>query len=243
MGNDYFRFKQFTIYQSAVAMKVGVDSVLLGAWVGVHGVSRILDVGTGTGLLALMLAQRVPGANIDAVEIDEDACRQARQNVLNSPWKEHIQVTCDDFRNFADQCTTRYDLIISNPPFFTASLKSVDEKRNVARHNDSLPPSDLLKGAKKLLASRGNLAVILPSVQGRLFAEEASAYGLSVKRILNIQSLPSKPSYRMLVELSNVNEELPVDEQTLCIENDGNTGFTDEYKNLTKDFYLFKTKE
>ena len=122
MGNDFFRFRQFTVHQASAAMKVGVDSVLLGAWANIEGVSHVLDVGTGTGLLALMMAQRIPDAVIDAVEIDKETCRQALENVVGSPWAERIKIICDDFRNFANQCGDRYDLIICNPPFFTASF-------------------------------------------------------------------------------------------------------------------------
>lgn len=236
MGNDYFRFKQFTVTQTSTAMKVGVDSVLLGAWADTNHVRHILDIGCGTGLLALMLAQRISGANIDAVEIDEASCLQAQQNVANSPWKERIHVFCDDFRNFAGKCDVRYDLLISNPPFFIASLKSIDAKRNLARHNDCLSHSDLLSGAKKLLADKGLLAIVLPSVEARMLIDAAASFDLFPKRILHIQSFPSKPAHRMLIELSK--EYLIPQELILCVEQENRSDFTDEYKHLTKDFYL-----
>lgn len=217
-------------------MKVGVDSVLLGSWADVGNARRILDVGTGTGLLALMAAQRKPDAVIDAVEIDENACRQARLNVAESPWPERICVICDDVRDYADRCSVRYDLIISNPPFFTASLKPDDEKRGTARHNDSLPHRDLIAVSARLLAPEGLLAVVLPPSEARSMIADAGSYGLFVKRILHVRSLPSKPVYRMFVAFSSADG--PVDEQALCIEKADRTDYTDEYKHLTKDFYL-----
>jgi len=248
MGNDFFRFKQFTIRQGGAAMKVGVDSVLLGAWactdhtsfLASHSSLRILDVGAGTGLLALMAAQRYPDAAIDAVEIDMDACRQATDNVANSPWSSHIRVICDDFINYAKHCPLRYDLIISNPPYFTASLKPPDAKRNIARHNDSLPHRCLLDGSAKLLASSGVLAIVLPTAEALTLMDEAAIYGLFVKRMLQVQPIPSKPVYRILVELSKTpslacGEKL---EERLCIEKSDRSDYTDEYKQLTKEFYL-----
>jgi tRNA1Val (adenine37-N6)-methyltransferase len=242
MGNDFFRFKQFTVRQGGAAMKVGVDSVLLGAWACVDHAVHILDVGAGTGLLALMMAQRFPGALIDAVEIDKDAHRQAIDNVTNSPWSMRIRVICDDFIHYAEQCPLRYNLIISNPPYFTASLKPADAKRNVARHNDSLPHDCLLAGSAKLLTPAGILAIVLPPAEALKFIEVAAVYGLSVKRTMHVQTLPSKPVYRILVELSKT-PPLACGEgqgERLCIEMADRSGETDEYKQLTKEFYLNK---
>jgi len=221
-------------------MKVGVDSVLLGVWACVEHAARILDVGAGTGLLALMMAQRYPGAEIDAIEIDRAACQQAIENAENSPWSHRIRVICDDFIQYGEHCSLRYDLIISNPPFFTASLKASDAKRNIARHNDSLPQRCLLVGSAKLLAPDGVLAIVLPPAEASKFIDEARVYGLFVKRTLHVQSLPSKPVYRMFVEFSKTPplsyEEEPG--ERLCIEKADRSGLTDEYMQLTKEFYL-----
>ena len=245
MGNDFFRFKQFSVRQGGAAMKVGVDSVLLGAWTCAAHAVRILDVGAGTGLLALMMAQRYPDAAIDAVEIDRAACQQAIENARNSPWSNRIRVICDDFIQYAGDCSLRYDLIISNPPYFTASLKPVDAKRNIARHNDSLPHFSLLEGSAKLLSSNGVMAIVLPPVEALKIIDEAAVYGLFVKRTLHVQSLPSKPVYRMLVEFSKMpflswRDGVGEGGQTLCIEKADSSGQTDEYKQLTKEFYLDK---
>jgi tRNA1Val (adenine37-N6)-methyltransferase len=237
MSNDFFRFKQFTVRQSLSAMKVGVDSVLLGAWADVSAANSVLDVGTGTGLLALMLAQRLdkPEIRIDAVDIDANASMEARQNIAESSWNAQINVYCDDFINFSCRTTRVYDLIISNPPYFTQSMKPSCHSRHLARHNDSLPFDSLLVGVKKLLAPKGKMAVILPLREAQLFAEQATLYGLSVCRRLYVRSVPSKPPYRLLLELSG--EKSPTNEQYFNIHTN-TQGFSDEYKELTKAFYL-----
>lgn len=242
MGNDFFRFKQFTVKQAGAAMKVGVDSVLLGAWANAGNAVRILDVGAGTGLLALMMAQRYPDVMVDAVEIDNEACQQACENVANSPWHHRIRVICGDFLHYAEHCPFRYDMIISNPPYFTASLKPLDGKRDVARHNDSLPHRQLLMESLKLLNPSGVLAIVLPPFETVALIDEAMTCGWLVKRTLHVQSHPSKPTYRMLVELSrssplSCSEELG-ERLSLCIEKANRADFTDEYKHLTRDFYL-----
>ena len=241
MSKDFFRFKQFVVRQSSAAMKVGVDSVLLGAWACAdHPPLRLLDVGAGTGLLALMVAQRYPDAAIDAVEIDNETCLQAVENIADSPWNNRIRIICDDFINYAEHCPLRYDLIISNPPYFKTSLKPPDTKRNIARHNDSLPHHFLLSGSVKLLIPTGVLAIVLPSAEAAALINEATAFGLFVKRTLHVQSLPSKPVYRIFVELSKT-PSLSCREgsvERLCIEKADKSDFTDEYKQLTKEFYL-----
>ena len=240
MGNDFFRFKQFVVRQGGASMKVGVDSVLLGAWTEADHVSRILDVGAGTGLLSLMMAQRYPEALIDAVEIDREACRQANENVDESVWSSRIRVFCADFSDYVEDCTFRYDLIISNPPYFTASLKPQDKKRDLARHNDSLPHSLLLSGSAKLLTPAGVLAVVLPPAEALKFINKAATYNLLVRRMLHVQTIPSKPVYRMLVELSKTPLQFSEtdSEHRLCIEKADRSDYTDAYKELTKDFYL-----
>jgi tRNA1Val (adenine37-N6)-methyltransferase len=237
MSNDYFRFKQFTIRQSQAAMKVGVDSVLLGAWTDVSQANRVLDVGTGTGLLALMLAQRIakPDVQIDAVEIDANACLQARENVAASQWHRQISIYCDDFKHFALQTKQQYDLLISNPPYFSHSLKSFDSRRCLARHNDSLLFSELVAGAAKLLMPEGKMAVALPIHEADSFTTQATQHGLSVCRRLFIRSTPAKSPYRLLLELSD--RKFPATEQHLCI-CDAQQAFTAEYTKLTQAFYL-----
>ena len=236
MGNDFFRFKQFVVKQGGASMKVGVDSVLLGAWADAGHAARILDVGAGTGLLALMMAQRYPDAMIDAVEIDQEAHQQAVENVAFSLWKNRIQMICDDFVHYAEHCPLRYDMIISNPPYFTASLKPQDRKRNIARHNDSLPHRLLLAGSAKLLTPAGVLVVVLPPPEAFMFVDESTNFHLFVKRALHVQTLPSKPIYRQIVEFSKIKYQQ--DHQKLCIEKSDRSDYTDAYKKLTREFYL-----
>ncbi len=160
MSNPYFTFKQFTIWHDKCAMKVGTDGVLLGAWAPVENCKRILDVGTGTGLIAIQLAQRAPQANITAVEIDKIAANQASDNVRNSPWANRIEVICADFRHYTPN--ERFDMIVSNPPYFINSLKCGNEQRNTARHTDELNYNLLFSHSATLLHERFDMIVSNP---------------------------------------------------------------------------------
>lgn len=152
MSQPFFQFKQFTVWHDKCAMKVGTDGVLLGAWTPVESSARILDIGTGTGLVALMLAQRC-SASVIALEIDETAAQQAAENITRSPWGNRIEVVCQDFRLYSNKNNSlKYDTIVSNPPYFTDSLKCPDSQRNTARHNDNLSYEELLKGVSNLLS-------------------------------------------------------------------------------------------
>ncbi len=161
MSNPFFQFKQFTIRHDKCAMKVGTDGVPLGAWAGIESCNRILDIGTGTGLTAMMLAQRSK-AVIDAIDIDAEACLQAQENAESSPFAERIKIQHSALSDFAQTDTGLYDLIVSNPPYFVDSLKCPDQKRNTARHTDTLTLEDLLQDSRKLLAPQGRIALILP---------------------------------------------------------------------------------
>ncbi len=234
MPNPYFRFKQFTIRQEKSAMKVGTDGVMLGAWANVENAKTILDVGTGTGLIALMLAQRSK-AHIDAVEIDEPSARQAQENANGSPWKSRVSVYCQSFQQYTDETSSKYDLIVSNPPYFIKSLKSDEVARTVARHNEFLPHSDLLAGISKLLTENGRFAGIFPYVEGNVFVALASTYGLFCNKRVSVYGKNTGPVKRLLLEFSR--EKIAVDESTITVRGaDGE--FTPEYIKLTKDFYL-----
>ena len=166
MSNPFFKFKRFTVYHDRCAMKVGTDGVLLGAWTDVEGVRSVLDVGTGTGLIALMLSQRCDAA-VQAIDIDEDAVIQARENVKNSPWPEQIEVRQEDVREFAETCGRRFDLIVSNPPYFTEKVMCPEQRRNAARHTEGLAFSELAAAVSALLAEQGRFSVVLPSAADR----------------------------------------------------------------------------
>ena len=217
MSNSYFQFKQFTVRQDKCAMKVGTDGVLLGAWVDVDRCNRILDVGTGTGLIALMLAQRSE-ALIEAIDIDAAACEQAQENAAASP--------------FAGP----YDLIVSNPPYFARSLKCPDQQRSTARHNDTLPLDELLQDCRKRLTPTGRVALILPydrKEELESVCEQFRFYFVRKTAVVSVAGLPPK---RLLAELQTA-PCLPPDENQLVIEH-ADHSFTADYIRLTKAFYL-----
>lgn len=220
-------------------MKVGTDSVLLGAWVDVTSANptTILDVGTGSGILALMLAQRCPNARIDAVEIDEAAYQQAKDNVLQSSRADRIRVYHQSFQAFSKKHSATYDLIVSNPPYFVSSLPSPNAQRSVARHASSLSQNELIEGTLNLLKPDGRLAVVLPYTEGETFSSTAKAAGLYCARTLPIRPNPSKPVHRLLLEFSLVEKQAIV-EKELCIELSERHAYSEEYRELTKDFYL-----
>ena len=236
MPNDYFQFKQFTIYQRGAAMKVGTDSVLLGAWANVSEKTAILDVGTGSGILAIMLAQRNASACIDAVEIDESSFTQAVENVTRSPWSDRIRLYSQPFQQFVEKSVYMYDLIVSNPPFFNRSLLSPDGRKNLARHTDSLSQEDLLSGTVKLLKPNGVLSVVLPVAEGELFVSKAAEYNLFCHRKTTVKPNPDKPPKRLLLEFSRSRRGMV--ESELCVEEGVRHAYTAAYVNLTKDFYL-----
>lgn len=230
-----FQFKQFTVYQDHCAMKVGTDGVLLGAWTDCENAQRILDIGTGTGLLALMLAQRC-SAKIAAIEIDESAVIQAKENVQNSPWANCINILHSSFQDFCNTQTNCYDLIVSNPPFFENALKSPLEKRTIARHTDKLKLTEILEGSKKLLSKQGNLNLILPYKEGLLLIEEAKQCGFYCRRKTTV--FPRKDSAAKRILLCFKLEPCLCEESELTIEIDKRHQYTEAYKELTKDYYL-----
>ncbi|GET39044.1 methyltransferase small [Microseira wollei NIES-4236] len=215
-------------------MKVGTDGVLLGAWTDTTGAQHILDIGTGTGLLALMLAQRSL-ANIDAVEIDADACIQARENVTRSPFWDRIGVYQCSIQDYATTCSQRYDLLVSNPPFFENAYKTPHQARTLARHSDRLEQVDLLQAAEQLLSENGRLAVIYPSESAKIFPEKAEAFGFFCHRKLYVKPTLNSPIKRVLIELGKNQSEYQ--ETTLTIEADRHI-YTAEFIALIKDFYL-----
>ncbi|MEE4197513.1 MAG: tRNA1(Val) (adenine(37)-N6)-methyltransferase [Bacteroidales bacterium] len=235
MANDYFKFKQFVVYQERCAMKVGTDGVLLGAWAGVENANRILDVGTGTGLIALMLAQR-SNASIDALEIDARACAQALENINHSPWAERIHVIHQSFQDFSEKNAAKYDLIVSNPPYFQNSLTTPDARRTQARHNTDLQLDDLIGGTLQCLAPTGTLSLILPYLEGNLLIAGAAEKGLYCVRKTNVLPKPGRKPKRLLLEFQR--NKKPLFEQNLVIEVSKRHQYSDDYKALTRDFYL-----
>ena len=234
MGRNYFRFKQFVIKQEGAAMKVGTDGVLLGAWADINKVVNVLDIGTGSGVIALMIAQRCE-ANIQAVEIDSASVIQAKSNFESSPWADRLVIQAFSIQTYVQNQTSKFDLIVSNPPYFNKSLKPPTPERVITRHTDQLSNKDLLSAVSKLLQPEGRFCAIFPYIEGNIFIAEAANYGLYCNKKLYIQTKPTKPIIRILVDLSFVKRKLV--ENTISIHTiDGE--YTNEYKELTTDFYL-----
>lgn len=232
-----FHFKKFSLSNSRSAMKVGTDGVLLGAWAKLpddKGVKRVLDVGCGTGLIALMIAQRYSDAVIKCIDISNDAVEECRENINNSPFASRVEVELLDYRTFAD--AHKYDLIVSNPPFFTEQLQSPDKLRAVARHEDSLPLSTLISQSISQLAPGGRLAIVLPATRDEDVVFEATLNGLVPVRKCTVYSRENKSAIRTLWEFSKGNDGSFEESQLIIHGSDGNN--TEEYIALVKDFYL-----
>lgn len=222
-------------------MKVGTDGVMLGAWADVTGAERILDIGTGTGLNALMLAQRSCAA-IDAIEPDPASFHQAKDNIMNCSWKDRIRIyltTLQDFHIESDSGESKdrkYDLIVSNPPYFSGSGKNPDERKALSRHADTLTRTELITGIESLLSGQGKFCVILPLVEAGLFLAEATTRNLYCTRKLNMKPLPGREVKRVLMQFER--EEKSPEEEILVIETGGRHEYSKEYIELTRDFYL-----
>ena len=234
MGNNWFKFKQFTVYQESAAMRVGTDGVLLGAWTDHPTPLRILDIGSGTGVISLMAAQRWSEARIDAIDPDLGAFEQSRSNFEQSPWGNRLAAHHIDLQHFD---SAPYDLIISNPPYFVNSLKNPDSAKSTARHTDSLPHNELVQHAARLLAPEGTFAVILPADLKLNLLEISKQNGLSVRRIAEIFDRKGKNSIRIMAEFKKPISAEPIEEQIYIRDVESND-YTEQYKSLTKDFYL-----
>lgn len=213
-------------------MKVGTDGVLLGAWVSLDGSEdHILDVGTGSGVIALMLAQRSPRSVIVGIDIDASSIEDATSNFSKSPWAGRMSAFREDFRKMKE---FPYELVVSNPPYFVNSLKAPDLRRCEARHTDTLPYSSLARSAAANTSAEGRLAVVLPSAEAEIFIREASSAGFFLRRICRVRTTPKQPFKRSLMEFSKKKGELL--EEQLTIQD--SCDFTSSYKTLTKEFYL-----
>lgn len=235
MANSYFQFKRFTVCQQHCAMKVGTDGTLLGAWAAApQAPGRILDIGTGTGLIALMMAQRFPEALVTAIDIDEMAVSQAAENIAASPFADRISVVAADVQTF--RTAEKFDSIVCNPPFFEDSLTCPDPQRTEARHTVTLGYRQLMEAAFRLLAITGRLSVIIPADCRSRLESEAHLAGFFVSRVCSVQTTPSKPPKRYMIEFAKtpVNE---VDMTTGIIEISPQVR-SDWYRQLTEDFYI-----
>lgn len=230
-----FTFKQFTIRQDQTAMKTGTDGVLLGAWCDIEGATRILDIGTGTGLIALMCAQRTGKVDVIAIEIDPSACRQAQQNVSESVFRDQISVLNADFKDYCRDNSLKFSHIVSNPPFFTENTGSPNLKRQLARQTKSLPFDILIKGVADLLDDGGRFSVIIPWGETLDFVRLCALQHLHLCRKTAVISREGLAPIRALLSFSN--KILPLMQDSLTIR-DVDGQFTAQYKQLTADFYL-----
>ena len=233
MSNNYFQFKKFTIVQDKCAMKVCTDACLFGGLIPAN-LNKVLDIGTGTGLLPLMLAQKNPHAIIDTVEIDADAAQQAKENIEASPWAHRLHVYNNDVLAFDPG--KQYDCIISNPPFFENDLKSPDAAKNNAKHNTTLGLKQLLIKAESLLTSDGLFAVLLPYKQVENFIEEAAKLGLHLNRHMLVKQTLKHKFFRGILFFTR-NETSLLQTELLIKDSEGN--YTEEFTSILKDYYLF----
>lgn len=241
-----FHFKEFSIHQDRCAMKIGTDGVLLGAWTSIDpDANQILDLGAGTGIIALQLAQRNAYADIDAIEIDDTAFEQCTDNFENSPWADRLFCYHASAQQFATEMDETYDLIVSNPPFYSPAdrkdeavpkgEKKMSNSRKIARFNDALPFEHLVGCVHKLLSEKGVFALILPRKEEKLFISLASEAGLFPQRICRVKGNSTSEEKRSLLEFSFQSSDIEFTELTIETERHN---YTDEYCNLVKDFYL-----
>ncbi|WP_166385834.1 tRNA1(Val) (adenine(37)-N6)-methyltransferase [Polaribacter sp. 11A2H] len=234
-----FKFKEFTIQQDKTAMKVGTDGVLLGAWCSVDAYpDTILDIGAGTGVIALMIAQRCDAMTIDAVEVDENAYEQTVANFEESDWGDRLYCYNATFTEFAEEIAEEeetYDLIVSNPPFYTDDFETEDTARNKARFTSSLSFDELIVGVSKILSKNGNFSVVIPFKEEESFINLAKENNLFLNRICRVQGNKTSEIKRCLLAFSF--DETEIQEESLIIEIERHK-YTEDYINLTKDFYL-----
>lgn len=235
MDSRPFFFKKFGMFHHRSTMRVGTDAVLFARWVGVSCSDRVLDVGTGSGIIPLILAQREAG-RVDAIELDFDSCEEARQNFEISVWSDKLAVFNEDVRFFADNAKGKYDLIVSNPPFYSSDVKPIREKKVMARHVSTLSYQDLLVSARKMLKEDGRLAVVLPYYESRLFIKDAEKQGFYLQKEFLISPIDGKEPNRVNLQFGLNNQQC--DDRVLFTIRNKDYLYTEEYKEFLKDFYL-----
>lgn len=234
--NQSFQFKQFVVNQDRTAMKVCTEACILGSYVRVSGVNKILDIGTGTGLLALMLAQRASeDAELHAVEIDQEAFEQAQENVRNSPFASKIQVFHQAIQDYSNNCSEQYDLIVSNPPFYQQSLRSPDNKRNQALHDQALTFAELADAVSKLLAPNGTFVVLLPAFEMQQITKILANRDLSPQQQLVIKNQVDGVIFRLITTFGFI-ENTPISTELVIRDKTG--GYSSDFVALLKDYYL-----
>ncbi len=232
-----FKFKQFTVGHDKCAMKIGTDAVLLGAWTDCESANSILDIGTGTGVIALQLAQRSDAELIDAIEIEDSAYEQAVENFEQSTWGDRLFCYHASIQEFVKEMDEEYDLIVSNPPFYTSSFKegTISESRSKARHSQFLTFEELIISTISLLSKTGSCAFVIPYEEEITFIELARQYKLYINRITRVKGTPEVEIKRSLLQFSFTPKDVISDELIMEIQRHQ---YTEKYKNLVKDFYL-----
>ncbi len=233
MSNSEFRFKRFVVQQDRCAMKVSTDGVLLGAWADTQHARRILDIGTGTGLLALMAAQRDPSATIDAIEVDPDAAYQARENVLASPWADRIRVHHMDVRRMV--VSELFDLVLCNPPYYGGEMQASDVRTSIAKHGASLTFTELMTVVDRVLAPMGRASFIIPIEREKELEDRARSLRLFPERSAQVVYLEGRRPKRLMVEFTR--EQLPRREETLSVEQAPGV-YSEAYRRLMAPFML-----
>lgn len=236
-----FKFKKFSVSHHRSSMKVGVDGVLIGCWADVDGASNILDVGTGCGLIALMMAQRCQGAKVTGIEIDQSSAEEASENVADSEWSERIRIILGNFPEDLDlaECG-KFDFIISNPPYFDSGVSDIITRRERARHQGGLSPSVLLRESKHILSHKGRVAIVVPTEISSALEEEAKTLGYRLMKKCLVRGHKDAPYKRSLLQWiysQDLEKEETVSTKFLTLESSLNFP-TDEYRQLCKDFYL-----
>jgi tRNA1Val (adenine37-N6)-methyltransferase len=231
-----FRFKQFAVSHANSSMKVGTDAVILGSWAEVKNSQKILDIGTGSGIIALMMAQKNEEAKIKAIDIDENSIHEASQNFKQSPWSERLEAECIALQNYGLSHKNQFDHIISNPPFFSKGTPAPEKARHNARHTDTLSAHDFFKYSKLLLTETRKISLIVPFDSSADWIKTAEICTLFPSRITNVLSYPGKPVERLLIEFSS--QKLTIQSNEFYIRKGKGLGYSEEYIELTEDFYL-----
>jgi tRNA1Val (adenine37-N6)-methyltransferase len=237
--SEVFKFKKFEIHQDLCSMKVNTDGILLGAWSDIEAKHQGLDIGTGTGLIALMLAQRSDDLRVTGIEIDQNSFRQAAENSKGSIFSSRLHIIHDSIQQYTQTANVKYDLIVSNPPFFTGGTFSANENKANVRHTIKLSHADLLVSVQKLIAPNGHFDLILPYMEGLRFIELAAKYDFYPTHVTEVRSKVDKPVERLLIRLGYKVQEPVMQDQLVIHQSNEANDYSVDFIKLTKEFYLF----
>lgn len=237
--SDVFKFKHFDICQDKCAMKVNTDAIILGAWSDLDGKKHVLDIGTGTGIIAIMLAQRNASITALGIEVDEMAFQQATANMVNAPYHDRLRCTHQSIQDYARDSSLKFDLIVSNPPFFSGGTFSLNENKAQVRHTIKLSHSDLLYSVQSLIDVEGHFDLILPYIEGLRFIEMASKYDFYPVKVTQVKPLIDKKIERLLIRLGAKYKGDCTNDELIIYRTLTANDYTDQMADLTRNFYLF----